>query len=112
MNVDDTLELDTIIEESSRASNPVSSIKYEGSDSTVHDSKGIQTNTFIFDPQESGNYTITINGQELTVKVTNPSTIPDSGDLYAAFLPSYLSSNYTDTNNISQWDSDNNSKLR
>ena len=78
MSLDDTLELDTIIEESTRASNPIGTVKYEGSDSTVHNSTGIQTNTFIFDPQEAGKYTIPVNGQELTVNVTKASAIPDS----------------------------------
>jgi hypothetical protein len=79
MSLDDTLELDTIIRESSVPLNPVTDVKYEGSDSTVHNSTGLQTNTYIFEPEKSGNYTITVNGQELTIKVTDPSTIPDSG---------------------------------
>ena len=80
MSLDDTLELDTIIKKSNIASNPVGTIKYEGSNSTVHNYSGIQTNTYIFDPQQSGTYTIPVNGQELTVEVTNPSTIPDTFD--------------------------------
>jgi hypothetical protein len=51
MGLNDKLELDTIIEESSRAFNPISSIKYEGNESTVHNSTEIQTNTVIFDPK-------------------------------------------------------------
>lgn len=78
MSLEDTLELDTIIEKSSRVLNSVGTIKYEGSDSTVHNSEGIQTGTFIFDPQEPGSYTIPVNGQELTVKVKYLSTIHKS----------------------------------
>lgn len=79
MSLDDTLELDTIIRESSVRLNPVTDVRYEGSDSTVHNSTGLQTNTYIFEPEKPGDYTIIVNGQKLTIKVTDPSTIPDSG---------------------------------
>lgn len=78
MSLDDTLELDAIIQEWDAESNGViGNIMYEDSDSTVHNSTGIQTNTYIFDPQESGTYTIPVNGQELTVNVKDSSIIPD-----------------------------------
>lgn len=73
MSLDDTLELDTIIEDSSRASNPLSDV-----DSSF-EQYGIQTHTNILNPTEPGDYTITINGQTLSIKVTDPSNIPDSG---------------------------------
>lgn len=79
MSLNDTLELDTIIKKSNIASNPIGDVKYEGDDSTVHNSKEIQTNTYVFEPQKPGNYIIPVNGQQLSVEVTDPSTIPESG---------------------------------
>lgn len=71
MSLDDTLELDTIIEKSSRASKPLTF------NSDNFSSNGIQTHTEILNPKESGTHKITINGQELTVKVTDPTNIPN-----------------------------------
>jgi hypothetical protein len=79
MSLDDTLELDTIIEKSRRASNPIGTIK-EVDDGTTHndDINGFQTHTAVFDPSKSGTFKIPINGQELTIKVTDPIDIPAS----------------------------------
>jgi hypothetical protein len=101
MSLNDTLELDTIIRESNVPKNPVGPIKYEGSDSTNHNLTGIQTNTAIFDPQESGNYTIPINGQELTIKVTETSTIPETGltHFYYAETIEDISNDWVDSEN-------------
>lgn len=73
MSLDDTLELDTIIKESTEA---ISSISVEKGGS--HNINGIQTHTGIFDPVDPGDYILDINGQELTVKVKDPSNIPDT----------------------------------
>jgi hypothetical protein len=64
MTTDDTLELDTIIEFSSRAKKPINVT--EGSDYNI---TGFQTHTGVFDPESSGDYTIEVNGQELSIKV-------------------------------------------
>lgn len=72
MSLEDTLELDTIIEESNRASD---SLTY---DSDNFELSEIQTHTNILNPKNPGEYTITVNGQNISVKVTDPSTIPDS----------------------------------
>ena len=77
MSLDDTLELETIIEESSKPLTPVtvnSSLGYNES--------GFGTYTYVFDPTESGTHKLSINGQQLTVEVTDPNDIPDSGLLY------------------------------
>lgn len=74
----DKVELDTIIKKSDKPKDPVGTIKYEGSESTNHNLEAFQTGTVIFNPQESGSYTIPVNGQKLRIKVTNPKTIPDS----------------------------------
>lgn len=79
MSVDDTLELDTIIQKSEDATKPISieepaSFK-EGTDFNLD---GIQTHTGIFNPSKSGDYKLNINGQILTVRVKDLSTIPDT----------------------------------
>jgi len=73
MSLNDTLELDTIIEKSTRATKPI------GYDSNNFTSTGIQTHTGVLKAENTGTHTININGQELTVKVTDPNTVPDSG---------------------------------
>jgi hypothetical protein len=72
ISLDDTLELDTIIKKSTSADNPVTY------NSNEFNFTGIQTHTGIFDPKKSGTNNITINGQTLTVKVTEPTNIPNS----------------------------------
>lgn len=47
-------------------------------DSTKFDVAEIQKNTLIFNTTESGTHNITINGQEISVKVTDPTNIPDN----------------------------------
>lgn len=73
MSLDDTLELDTVVEESVDALDPISNI-----DSTFNQ-KGIRTYTGILDPTEPGKYTINVNGQELSIKVRDPNNIPSDG---------------------------------
>lgn len=73
MNVDDTLELDTIIENSSRAKEPITI-----TDGKDYNLSGFQTHTGVFDPQSSGDYTIKINGQKLTIKVNESIKIPNT----------------------------------
>lgn len=90
MSLDDTLELDTIIEESTKASNPIGNIEYEGNDSTVHNLENIQTHTSIFNPQKTGNYKIPVNGQEITIKV-----IGSKYEIYDDF----------ESNNLTEWNS-------
>jgi hypothetical protein len=72
MSLDDTLELDTIIEEWNPNSSLVDDV---GGNFNI---SGFQTSTTVLDPQNTGTHKININGQELTVKVTDTSTIPDS----------------------------------
>jgi hypothetical protein len=77
MTTDDTLELDTIIENSSRASNPINKID-TNANYNKDDLKGIETHTSVFDPPESGEYEIYVNGQVLSINVTDASAIPDA----------------------------------
>lgn len=58
MSLNDTLELDTIIEESSRASDLVTIT--DGTEGQDFNSNGIRTDTYIFDPINSGTYSIYI----------------------------------------------------
>lgn len=97
MSIDDTLELDTIIENSSRATNPLSDI-----DSSFEKS-GIQTHSTILNPTKPGDYTIKVNGQELSIKVKDSNIIPDSGILRYEFEQSVKDSwnNYDGTDNTS-----------
>lgn len=76
MSLDDTLELDTIIEESTEALNSVTVA--DGTEGSDFRSDGLQTKTYIFDPINSGIYNLNINNQTLTVKVINSTTIPDT----------------------------------
>lgn len=70
MNLDETLELDTIIEKSSRASNPISRFEHI-SDSTGHKNElnNMQTHTSVFNPSKPGDYEIDVNGQTLSLNV-------------------------------------------
>lgn len=72
MSLNDTLELDSIIQEWNP---PKELININGG---AYNKKGIQTNTVIFDPEEPGTFEITVNNQVLKINVTDPSTIPDS----------------------------------
>jgi hypothetical protein len=75
MNVDETLELDTIVKESDIATDPITNV-----DSSFGIS-GFQTHTTTLNPTKPGDYTINVNGQELTVKVNKSNAIPDSAIL-------------------------------
>lgn len=46
-------------------------------DRTDYNLKGLQTVTGVFDPEGTGEYNITVNGQKLCIKVTDPSNIPE-----------------------------------
>jgi hypothetical protein len=78
MNLDETLELDTIIKKSDIASDPITRVEHI-SDSTDHknDLVGFQTHTNVFNPPKSGKFEIDINGQTISIKVTDPSAIPN-----------------------------------
>lgn len=79
MSLDDTLELDTIIQQDSTAVNPIGTVT-EINDGSTHNNNlsGFQKKTAIFDPPKSGVFKIPINGQELKVEVIDSSTIQDS----------------------------------
>lgn len=77
ITTEDTLELDAIIRAWNAKSNSMVDVK-DGTEGTDFNLGGIQTNTAIFDPIKSGTYNIDVNGQKLTVKVEEASTIPDS----------------------------------
>lgn len=79
MSLDDTLELDTIIEEWNPNSSLVDDV---GGNFNI---SGFQTSTTVLDPQNTGTHKININDQELTVKVTDTSTIPDTQNLQARY---------------------------
>jgi hypothetical protein len=70
MNVNETLELDYLVEEVSR--DIVTINKSQGSVSDNYISK----EKYIFDPQSTGTYELDINGQIIEIEVTD---IPDSG---------------------------------
>lgn len=72
MSLDDTLELDAVIEE---WSNPDSVIT---DSENKFDMSGFHTSTGVLDPQEPGTHNIKVNGQELTVEVIDNSKIPES----------------------------------
>lgn len=73
MNVDDTLELDTIIKNSNIALDPVSVSSDNNSNYNI---QGFKTHTCVFDPVDSDIYTIDINGQELTIEVVDDAVKP------------------------------------
>lgn len=75
MSLDDTLELDTIIKKTGVSESLKVTNGTEGSD---FDTDGIQTQTDIFNPTNPGTYNIIANGQKISVKVTNPNSIPSS----------------------------------
>lgn len=80
MSLDDTLEIDTIIQNWNPPSNLVNTT-YDTGNEPDYDLKGLDTKTTIFDPNKSGNYTININGQELLIKVRDSNdALPNGGD--------------------------------
>lgn len=70
MNLNDTLELDAIIQEWNSI-NDIANVKTTKN----HSIKGIQTNTVIFDPEDSGTHKIDINGQILKINVQDKSGV-------------------------------------
>lgn len=94
MSTDDTLELDAII---SDWSNPDTVVDLNGSDFNM---SGFQTSTAVLDPQSPGKYTIKVNGQELTINVSDASTIPDE-NLVHQYDATALSG--SDGDSISTW---------
>jgi len=72
MSLDDTLELDSVVKEWNP---PTEFVNINGGSYTK---TGIQTNTIVFDPDESGIFEININGQNLKIRVIDPSNIPES----------------------------------
>lgn len=93
IDLNDTLELDTIIKKWDDPSSPLNS----GQDEDKFNISGIQTNTTILDPKESGTHTLDINGQTLKVKVTNPNKITEYID---NFEDGSISEYNGDTNNF------------
>lgn len=78
MNLEETLELDTIIEKSTRATDPISVEEPSNfTEGTDFDLDGIQKHSGIFNPTKSGNYKLNINGQILTVEVIDTSIKPE-----------------------------------
>lgn len=91
MNLDETLELDTIVKKSSIAKKPISSVNYlDGGSYDKGNLDSIQTNTVIFDPPDSGEYEFYINGQLLSINVKDETKVSDTVE-YA-----YLGSNKSD----------------
>lgn len=97
MSVDDTLELDTIIEEGTSGVTTVA----DGTEGTDFNLDIFNTKTEVFDPIKSGTYNLNINGQQLTVKVTKLNTVPDRKDLQAQYDATKLS--YNDGDKVSTW---------
>jgi hypothetical protein len=54
VSLDDTLELDTIIQQDSNAVNPIGTVTEINDGSTHNNLNGSQTKTAIFDPPKSG----------------------------------------------------------
>lgn len=71
MSLDDTLELDAIIQ---NVTNTKEDAIFDSSKFNVSE---IQTNTLIFKPQDSGTHDITINGQTLSIEVIDTKGLPD-----------------------------------
>jgi hypothetical protein len=78
MNVDETLELDYLVED---ISNDTINVKDEPSNFSTEIGY-IRKEIGVFDPPGAGTYQLEINGQTIEIKVTN---IPDSGNLYADY---------------------------
>jgi hypothetical protein len=72
ISLDDTLEIDTIVNNWDTPSNLIND-KNDG-----FKLSGLQTKTGILQPKDPGTYRIDINGQELTVEVTDPSNVPEA----------------------------------
>lgn len=90
MSLDDTLELDAIIQEWDPNSNDIIKV----TSNKTYDLNGIKKHTGVFNPTESGEHTIEINGQILTIEVIDDEIIPDSvsDDLIHAYIPTKFTS--------------------
>lgn len=75
VSLDETIEIDTIIEKWSNANN---SIDLNGNESDLNLS-GLRKSIGIINPKNPGEYTIKINGQNLKIYVRDPNQIPSSG---------------------------------
>lgn len=73
MGIDDTLEMDTIIKKSSLSKDPI-----QVKTSKKYNLYGFQTHTGVFDPQESGDHKLVVNGQSILINVIDNREIPDS----------------------------------
>lgn len=73
MGLDETLELDLAIDKWNSPNNIINTTH-----SKDYSLTGIQTKTGIYDPKDPGIHTIKVNGQDLKIKVRDPSKIPDS----------------------------------
>jgi hypothetical protein len=78
MNINDTLEIDYLVEEISSDSVNVSDEPSSGASTLDY----IATETSVFNPSETGTYKLDINGQTVEIEVTD---IPDSGDLHSRY---------------------------
>jgi hypothetical protein len=104
MNSDETLELDTIIQESSIASDPISDVTYYGNNSyTKNILDEFETHTTVFNPPESGEYDINVNGQVLSINVRDTSSIPDSENLRVHYDATDSSSITTSGSTVTEW---------
>lgn len=72
ISLNDTVELDTIIEKNIKALDPINDV------SNGFEKDGILTYTGILNPKDPGEYTIKVNSKEIVIKVTDPDNIPDS----------------------------------
>lgn len=92
MNVSDVLELDYLIEEISD-----DKVTINSNPSSLNDSY-ISRNSYIFDPEGTGEYEIEVDGQTVLIDVTN---IPDSTDLHSRYDATRIS--LSDESRISKW---------
>jgi hypothetical protein len=90
MGLDETLELDTIVEKSNKASNPITRFEHI-SDGTEHENElnNIQTHTSVFNPSKSGEYEIDINGQNLSLKVRDKTDTLQNSSFESGNLSSW-----------------------
>lgn len=97
ISLNDTLELDTIIQEWNPDTNLVNITPNDTNNNYTH--TGIQTKTSIFAPEDPGVYTVDINGQTLKINVTDPNNI--SGTVIEDFEDNDLSEYTVSTNKAS-----------
>lgn len=71
ITVDDTVEIDTVIQQSSIAGDSVSY------DTSKFNTSKIEKHTMVFNPTESGTFDINVNGQVLTVEVKDIGDLPE-----------------------------------